>query len=71
MIGARYIDVPIPLGVDLEGTPFATSGYEGGGTAEVAGEGAILSVAGDYATLSHILERGDRKHRRLGKINSR
>lgn len=57
VLGARYIDVHIPLGVDLEGTPLLTSGYEGGVAAEVTGEGAILAVAGDYATLSHILER--------------
>lgn len=70
-IGARYIDVPISLGDDLEGAPLAASGYEGVGAAAEAGEGAISAKFGDYATLSHIVERGEREPRCLGKINSR
>lgn len=68
---ARYIDVPIPLGEDLEGAPFVAPGYEGVGAAAVAGDEAILAKFGDYATFSHMLERGEREPRSLGKINSR
>lgn len=69
VIGVCYIDVFILLGEDLEGIFFVIFGYEGGGVVELVGEGVMLFQVGDYVILFYILECGECKFCKFGKIN--
>lgn len=68
-IGVCYIDIFIFFGDDLEGVFLVVLGYEGGGVVVEVGEGVISLKFGDYVILLYIVECGECKFCKFGKIN--
>lgn len=69
VIGVCYIDVFILFGEDFEGIFLVIFGYEGGGIVEVVGEGVMYVEVGDYVIFFYIVECGECKMCKFGKIN--